>query len=63
MRLRMINNVKLLEGHWAVAPGKYPNSIVKGKKVKKAKRHSFLVDPDDRGRFLKWSKTGKASSK
>ena len=56
MKITMINNFRINEGHWVVAPGNYPNSIVKGKKVKKAKRHSFLVDPDDRNRILKWSK-------
>ena len=59
MKLQMINNIRLCEGHWVVAPGKYPNSIVKGKKVKKAKRHSFLVDPDDQKKFIKWSKGSK----
>tara|TARA_R110000751_G_scaffold112718_4_gene211718 strand:+ start:5988 stop:6167 length:180 start_codon:yes stop_codon:yes gene_type:complete len=59
MKLKMINNIELCEGHWVVAAGNYPNSIVKGKKVKKAKRNSFLVDPDDRKRFLKWSKGSK----
>lgn len=41
----------ILEGYWAIAPGYYPGSMYKGKK--KAKRHSFLLHPDDRGRFAK----------
>ena len=46
MRLRYIQ-----EGHWTIAPGRYPGSMYKGKK--KAKRHSFLLYPDDRDRFAK----------
>lgn len=46
MKLRDIQ-----EGHWTIAPGRYPGSMYKGKK--KAKRHSLLSHPDDRGRFVK----------
>ena len=57
MRLHNIANCRFIglnEGHWQVAPGEYPGMIpsLKGK-VKKAKRHSFLVNPEDRERFLK----------
>lgn len=40
---------QIIEGHWVAAPGKYPGSLYNGKK--KAKRHSFLLNPDDRERF------------
>lgn len=51
-----INIRCIREGHWVVAPGDYPGFIpsLKGK-VKKANRHSFLLHPDDRSRFIKWS--------
>lgn len=41
----------ITEGHWEIAPGKYPGSMYKGSK--KPKRHSFLLHPDDRERFAK----------
>lgn len=54
----------ILEGHWDLAPGKYPGLIpsLRGK-VKPSKRHSFLLHPDDRDRFIKWSKGGKGKTK
>lgn len=39
------------EGHWEVAPEKYPGSILP--KERKAKRHGILAYPDDRQRFMK----------
>ena len=42
-----INNIA--EGHWTISPGRYPGTLYKGKK--KPKRHSFLLNPDDRERF------------
>lgn len=42
-------------GHWDLAPGKYPNSTIKNK-VNKPKRHSILLDPSDREKFVAWSK-------
>jgi len=51
MKLRLIAEI----GHWDLAPGKYPNSMLKDK-PKKPKRHSFLLDPSDREKFIEWSK-------
>jgi hypothetical protein len=48
MKLRRIS-----EGHWMLAPGKYPGSMLK-KIPGKPKRHSFLLHPKDRGKFIKW---------
>jgi acid phosphatase (class A) len=39
------------EGHWEIAPEKYPNSILP--KERKAKRHGILAHPEDRERFMK----------
>lgn len=55
MKLRQI-----LEGHWTLAPGDYPNSVLstipvaKDTKEGKPKRHSPLLHPTDRERFIKW---------
>ena len=55
MRLCQIN-----EGFWTLAPGNYPNSILKSipkakdTKEGKPKRHSPLLHPDDRDHFVKW---------
>lgn len=40
------------QGHWTVVPN-YPNSLVKSKKKE---RLSFLLDPSDRDKFIRWSK-------
>lgn len=48
-------------GHWDLAPGVYPNSMIKTKK-NKPKRHSPLLHPDDRERFISWSK-GESNAK
>jgi len=42
-------------GHWDLAPGAYPNSMIKTKKGK-PKRHSPLLYPNDRQRFMAWGK-------
>lgn len=57
MKLDMI-----YEGHWVLSPDKYPGLIpsLKGK-IKRPKRHSFLLYPDDRERFIAWSKGNKKS--
>ncbi len=55
MRLQQI-----LEGFWTLPPGNYPNSIIKSipiakdTKEGKAKRHSSLLHPDDRDKFIRW---------
>ncbi len=55
MKLRQIS-----EGHWTLAPGEYSNSILnsipvaKDTKEGKPKRHSPLLHPNDRERFIKW---------
>ena len=48
----------ICEGHWQVAPFKYPNSLVKPGKG----RMSTLLYPKDRAKFLKWS-AGKRGNK
>ena len=55
MKLSWIN-----ENHWTLAPGKYPGSMVKDI-PDKPKRHSFLLHPDDREKFIKWGKRNKSS--
>jgi hypothetical protein len=52
MKLRTIK-----EGHWDLSPDDYPGLIpsLRGK-FKRPKRHSFLLNPDDRERFINWSK-------
>jgi hypothetical protein len=55
MKLRQIS-----EGFWTLAPGDYSNSLVKSiPKAKdtgegKPRRHSPLLHPDDRDRFVRW---------
>lgn len=55
MKLRQIS-----EGHWTLAPGSYPNSmldtvpVAKDTKEGKPTRHSPLLHPKDRERFIKW---------
>ena len=55
MKLKQIN-----EGFWTLPPGDYPNSLIKSipkakdTKEGKPKRHSMLLHPDDRERFIKW---------
>ncbi len=55
MKLRQIS-----EGHWTLAPGSYPNSILddipvaKDTKEGKPERHSPLLHPKDRERFMRW---------
>jgi hypothetical protein len=58
MKLRQIS-----EGHWTSAPGEYPNSTLDSipvAKEGKPKRHSPLIHPDDRERFIKWGHHGTA---
>ena len=43
----------IAEGHWTLAPGKYPNAIIKNI-PNKPKRHSPLIEPSDRDKFIKW---------
>lgn len=45
-------------GHWTLIPGVYPNSTIKTKKDK-SKRHSPLLYPDDREKFIEWSEDDK----
>jgi hypothetical protein len=53
MKLRQI-----LEGHWTLAPGEYPNSMVKSI-PDKPERHSPLLHPSDREKFIKWGQRKK----
>lgn len=48
----------ICEGHWQVAPIKYPNSLAKPGKG----RMSPLLHPEDREKFMKWTK-GKRGKK
>lgn len=43
----------IAEGYWTLAPGKYPNSILKVT-PNKPKRHSPLIKPSDREKFIRW---------
>jgi hypothetical protein len=51
---------QIIEGFWTIAPGDYPNSLIKtvlkakDTKEGKPKRHSPLLHPNDRDRFIKW---------
>ncbi len=51
---------QISEGFWTLAPGNYPNSMLKtipkAKDTKEGKpqRHSMLLHPQDRERFIKW---------
>lgn len=55
MKLRSI-----AEGFWTLPPGKYPNSLVKSipkaddTGEEQAQRHSPLLHPNDRERFIRW---------
>lgn len=51
---------QISEGHWTLAPGHYPNSmldavpVARDTKEGKPTRHSPLLHPKDRDRFIKW---------
>ncbi len=55
--LRLESKESIKEGHWVVATGDYPGLVpsLRGK-LKKPRRNSFLLHPDDRSKFIKWSK-------
>lgn len=45
-----MNLKSLYEGYWEVVYG-YPNALLQ---PKKKKRLSFLIEPNDRQRFINW---------
>lgn len=49
---------QIAEGFWTLAPGKYPNSLVKDI-PDKPQRHSPLLHPSDRTKFINWGKRKK----